>query len=45
MLRGVQEEHNSIIMVSQVVRVPVDHSIYTAEVYYTEYISKNNLHI
>ncbi len=33
-------------MVSQVVRVPVDHSIYTGEVYYeyTEYISKNNLH-
>ena len=43
-LRGVQEQHE--LMVSQLLRVPVDHRIYSPEVYYqyTEYISKNNLH-
>ena len=34
------------MMVSQLVRKPSDHSMYSTEVYYqyTEYISKNNLH-
>ena len=43
-LRGVQEQHD--LTVSQLVRVPVDHSIYTADVYYEykEYVSKTSLH-
>ena len=43
-LRGVQEQHD--LCISQFVRHPADHGIYSAEVCYeyTEYISKNNQH-